>query len=133
MLAEGVLSGGGAPRVLAAVSQHALIAAAAAAVVEQGRLAHGRGELSAQHAAVEGKKATLVKGQTEITLTAQRKSSAANVSISLRELQLLPVVTGMAAAAAVRLSGCCDLAVGRGQRLDRCRPLLSSANSSDTR
>lgn len=59
VLAEGVLSGGGAPRVLAAVSQHALIAAAAAAVIEQGRLAHGRGELSAQHAAVEGKKTRL--------------------------------------------------------------------------
>lgn len=77
MLAEGVLSGGGAARVLAAVSQHALIAAAAAAVVEQGRLAHGRGELSAQHAAVEGQNATQVKGQTENTLTAQTKISAA--------------------------------------------------------
>lgn len=55
VLAEGVLSGGRAPRVLAAVSQHALIATAAAAVVEQGRLAHGRGELSAQYAAVDGK------------------------------------------------------------------------------
>lgn len=55
VLAEGVLSGGRAARVLAAVSQHALIAAAATAVVEQGRLAHGRGELSAQNAAVEGK------------------------------------------------------------------------------
>lgn len=77
--------------------------------------------------------ATLVKGQTEDTLTARTNISAANVGVSLRELPLLPVVTGMAAAAAVRLSGCCDLAVGRGQRLDRCRPLLSGANSSDTR
>ena len=64
MLAERVLSRGRATGVLAAVSQHALIAAAAAvllsggcvlAVVEQGRLAHGWGELSAQYAAVEGK------------------------------------------------------------------------------
>lgn len=52
MLAEGVLSGGGAPRVLAAVSQHALIAAAAPAVVKQGRLPHGRRKLAAEHAAV---------------------------------------------------------------------------------
>lgn len=55
MLAEGVLGGGRAPRVLAAVSQHALVAAAAAAVVEQGRLAHGRGQLAAQYAAVKGR------------------------------------------------------------------------------
>lgn len=135
MLAEGLLGGGGAARVLAAVSQHALIAAAAAAVVEQGRLAHGRGELSAQHAAVEGKKnATLVKGQTENTLEQHGQIFLQQMSaFSLGELPLLPVVTGMAAAAAVRLPGCCDLAVGGGQRLDRCRPLLPSANSSDTR
>lgn len=66
MLAEGVLSGGRAPRVLAAVPQHALIAAAAAAVVEQGRLAHGRGELSAQHAAVEGKTPLWLKGKPKL-------------------------------------------------------------------
>lgn len=52
MLAEGVLGGGGAARVLAAVSQHALVAAAASAVVKQGRLAHGWRKLPAQHAAV---------------------------------------------------------------------------------
>lgn len=55
MFAERVLGGGGAPRVLAAVSQHALIAAAAATVVKQGRLPHGRWELATQHAAVRGK------------------------------------------------------------------------------
>lgn len=52
MLTEGVLGGGGAARVLAAVSQHALVAAAAPAVVKQGRLAHGWRKLPTQHAAV---------------------------------------------------------------------------------
>lgn len=64
MLAEGVLGGGGAARVLAAVSQHALVAAAAPAVVKQGRLAHGWGELAAQHAAVGA--ATKTELQTEL-------------------------------------------------------------------
>lgn len=133
MLAEGVLSGGRAPRVLAAVSQHALIAAATAAVVEQGRLAHGRGKLSAQDAAVEGKTRLLKVKPKRKTLSTKQKIFTLNVSIFLRELQLLPVVARMAAAAAVWLSGGCDLAVGRGQRLDRRRPLVSSARSSATR
>lgn len=55
MLAEGVLGGGRAPRVLTAVSEHAFVATAAAAVVEQGRLAHGRGQLTTQYAAVKGR------------------------------------------------------------------------------
>lgn len=61
MLAEGVLGGGGAARVLAAVSQHALVAAAAPAVVKQGRLAHGWGKLPAQHAAVRARMKTELK------------------------------------------------------------------------
>lgn len=55
MLTEGVLGGGRAPRVLTAVSEHAFITTAAAAVVEQGRLAHSRGQLAAQYAAVKGR------------------------------------------------------------------------------
>lgn len=54
MLAEGVLSRRGAPSVLTAVPQHALVAAAASAVVKQGRLPHGGGQLATQHAAVGG-------------------------------------------------------------------------------
>lgn len=65
MLAEGVLGGGRAPRVFAAVSDHAFIATAAAAVVEQGRLAHGRGQLAAQY--------TAVKGRTQLQLKARLK------------------------------------------------------------
>lgn len=58
MLAEGLLSRGRASCVLTAVSQHALIAAAASAVIKQGRLPHGRRQLAAQHAAVSGEKIT---------------------------------------------------------------------------
>lgn len=47
-------------------------------------------------------------------------------------LELVPVVTGVAAAAAVWLPGSGDLAIGGGQRLDRC-PLLSNANSNTAR
>lgn len=47
-------------------------------------------------------------------------------------LELVPVVTGVAAAAAVWLSGSCDLAIGGGQRLNHC-PLLSNANSDTAR
>lgn len=54
MLTQGVLSRGGAPCVLAAVSQHALIAAAASTVVKQSCLPHGRRELAAQYTAVKG-------------------------------------------------------------------------------
>lgn len=54
MLTEGVLGGGGASCVLAAVSQHALIATAASTVVKQGRLPHRRRELPTQYAAVGG-------------------------------------------------------------------------------
>lgn len=61
MLTEGVLGGGGASRVLAAVSQHALIATAATAVVKQGRLPHGRGELATQYTAVGGKMRSQLK------------------------------------------------------------------------
>lgn len=67
MLTEGVLSGGGASCVLAAVSQHALIATAASTVVKQGRLTHGRGELAAQHAAVRGK----TRSQSKVKLNHQ--------------------------------------------------------------
>lgn len=61
MLAEGVLSGGGTSCVLAAVSQHALIATAASAVVKQGRLTHGGGELATQYTAVGGKMRSQLK------------------------------------------------------------------------
>lgn len=64
MLAEGVLGGGGAARVLAAVPQHALVAAAASAVVKQGRLAHGWRKLAAQHAAVGTRMEMELKNQT---------------------------------------------------------------------
>lgn len=67
MLAVGVLGGGRAPRVLAAVSEHAFVATAAATVVEQRRLAHGRGQLAAQYAAV--------KGRTQLRLKARLKHS----------------------------------------------------------
>lgn len=56
MLAEGVLSGGGAACVLAAVSQHTLVAATASTVVKQGRLPHGRRELATQYAAIGDKR-----------------------------------------------------------------------------
>lgn len=52
VLAEGVLGRGGASSVLAAVSEHALVAAAASTVVKQGCLPHGWGQLAAQYAAV---------------------------------------------------------------------------------
>lgn len=55
MLTEGVLSGGSTPCVLAAVSQHALIATAASTVVKQGCLPHGGRELATQYTAVRGK------------------------------------------------------------------------------
>ena len=55
VFAEGVLSRGGASCVLAAVSQHALVATAASTVVKQGRLPHGRGELTAEYTAVSQK------------------------------------------------------------------------------
>lgn len=61
MLAEGVLSGGGASCVLAAVSQHALITTAASAVVKQGRLTHGGRELATQYTAVGGKPTSQLK------------------------------------------------------------------------
>lgn len=64
MLAEGVLSGGGTACVLAAVSQHALIATAASAVVEQGCLPHGRGQLTAQYTAVRGKMRPQLKAKS---------------------------------------------------------------------
>lgn len=47
-------------------------------------------------------------------------------------IELVPVVTCMTAAAAVWFSGSCDLAVGRGQRLDHCGPLLSRPASTTT-
>lgn len=72
MLAEGVLGGGGAACVLAAVSQHALVAAAASAVVKQGRLAHGRGKLPAQHAAVGARTKTELKTKLYFSLFAFR-------------------------------------------------------------
>lgn len=47
----------------------------------------------------------------------------------LRALKLVPVVTSMAATAAVWFSGSCNLAVGRRQCLYHCCPLLSQAIS----
>lgn len=61
MLTEGVLSRGGTSCVLAAVSQHALIATTASAVVKQGCLSHGRGELTTQYTAVGGKMRSQLK------------------------------------------------------------------------
>lgn len=55
VLTQGVLSRGGTSCVLAAVSQHALVATAASAVVEQGCLPHGGGELATQYTTVRGK------------------------------------------------------------------------------
>lgn len=68
MLAEGVLGRGRAPRVLTAVSEHAFVATAAAAVVEQGRFAHGRGQLAAQYTAVKGKTRLQLKARLEHTI-----------------------------------------------------------------
>lgn len=68
MLAEGVLGGGRAPRVLAAVSEHAFVATAAATVVEQGRLAHGRGQLAAQYTAVKGRTRLRLKARLRHTI-----------------------------------------------------------------
>lgn len=65
MLTEGVLSRGGTSCVLAAVSQHALVATAASAVVKQGRLPHGRGELATQYTAVRGRMRSQLKGKSK--------------------------------------------------------------------
>lgn len=121
MLAEGVLSGGGAPRVLAAVSQHALVAAAASAVVEQGRLPHGRRKLATQHAAVGA------RTKTELKPKIYRRP---NSQITIKSPEAVPVVTRMAAAAAVWFPGGCDLAVRRGQRLNQRRLLLPWTTTS---
>ncbi len=120
MLAEGVLSRRGAPCVLTAVSQHALIATAASTVVKQGSLPHGRGELAAQYTAVRGER----KPQLDAELNAIHSSKCKNFTF-FNKCKLLPVVTSMAAAAAVWLSGGCDLTVWRRQHLDSCCPLFS--------
>lgn len=121
MLAEGVLSGGGAPRVLAAVSQHALIAAAASAVVKQGRLPHGRRKLAAQHAAVGARTKTELK---------PKNYRLPKSHITIKSPEAVPVVACMATAAAVRFPGSCDLAVRRGQRLNQRRLLLPWTTTS---
>lgn len=73
VLTEGVLSGGGTSCVLAAVSQHALISTAASAVVKQGRLPHGRGELPTQYAAVRSKMRPQSKVQSKNTIFTKHK------------------------------------------------------------
>lgn len=83
MLAEGVLGRGGAARVLAAVSQHALVAAASPAVVKQGRLAHGWRKLPAQHAAVGTRMRTAFK--TKQTFSFAFRSGVTNTCGTSRD------------------------------------------------
>lgn len=67
---------------------------------------------------------------TPTYITAAVRANSFHFTVFNNEPEQIPVVTGMATAAAVRFSGRCDLAVRGGKGLHHACPLLSRGTSS---